>query len=151
MEPVLPKNVSKGRILCAICFDSCSLKNLKRAKFHEVKDVEKFKKVAESWLIYDHDYSRVYDNHDWLVIKKFYIHNRCRDFFVIHTELKTTNGDMEVVDNVNDYLSEVSDENNSVKCVSSRKSRRTSETYITSRDNLSCIICNTTKKDKHGS
>ena len=149
MEPVLRKNVSKGRILCAICFDSCSLKNIKRAKFHEVKDVEKFKKVAESWLIYDHDYSRVYDNHDWLVMKKLYIHNRCRDFlrdsYRIKQPLKTTNGDMEVDDNVNDHLSEVSDGTKSVKCVTSRKSRQTSETYITSRDNLSCIICNTTK------
>ena len=81
MEPILRTlYVVKGRITCAVCFKSTTTKNMKRDGLQKITDVETFKQTAESWQIYEHDFSAVYSKHDWTNIKTLYIHESCREF-----------------------------------------------------------------------
>ena len=82
MEPVLRTcHVSKGRFLCAICFDSVSLKNKKRDKVHKRKNKDDFLKTAQLWTEYEHEYASVLAKHKPSSSQKLYYHHRCRPFF----------------------------------------------------------------------
>ena len=45
----------KGRILCEICFASSFMKNLSRAKFSKISNIENFVGFAKRWKLFNHD------------------------------------------------------------------------------------------------
>ena len=87
MKPVLRTiHVSKGRILCAVCFETCDIKNKKRHRVHEVNSNENFMKIAKSWTRYDHVNASVFQKHDPTSTKKLYYHHKCTKFFDERTQ-----------------------------------------------------------------
>ena len=150
------RHVDKGRIMFAVCFKSSLERNKTRDNIYEVKDVENFKNFAERWKKYDHKYSSVYDSHDWQNAKKFYCHNKCREFvrdtyMIKQPLLKDSEMEIDVTDDGNELV-DMNDDSDE-PCTSStaiRRSKRFSESYVSTPENIHCIICNTVQKDKHG-
>ena len=77
-----------SHVLCGICFAGSSKKHMKRSNIEEIKDLAKFKMFAINWMQYEHEYSSVYNKHDWSSIevskKRLYAHKNCKGKFLKH-------------------------------------------------------------------
>ena len=151
MEPVLRTcHVSKGRFLCAVCFDSVSLKNKKRDKVHEVKSKEDFLKTAQSWTEYEHDYASVLAKHDTSSSQKLYYHHRCQPFFDDRHRERQTRKSLETANEMEIETTECSAPQDPSLVQPMRITRSSDTSYQTTKEDVCCIICKSKKTDSHG-